>query len=177
MTGLQGCLLVSSLLFAVGLAGALTRRNSILVLAGIELMLNAANLNFVAFWHFGRSALSQSQPVTGLMFVLFANWHRRRRSCCRIGAHPRGLSACENDRSQCVEREAIVIPANALDLSFPVVNSCPPPVCRRHWSVTRSTSTTGGGSRRNCCHDCIFCVRNDCSCVTIASSGADVHQF
>ena len=37
------------MLFAVGLAGALTRRNTILVLVGIELMLNAANLNFVAF--------------------------------------------------------------------------------------------------------------------------------
>jgi NADH:ubiquinone oxidoreductase subunit K len=71
MTSLQECLLVSSLVFAVGLAGALTRRNSILVLAGIELMLNAANLNFVAFWRFGPSH-SQSQPVTGLMFVLFA---------------------------------------------------------------------------------------------------------
>ena len=41
------------MLFAVGLAGALTRRNTILVLVGIELMLNAANLNFVAFWRFG----------------------------------------------------------------------------------------------------------------------------
>ena len=53
MTPLAGCLLVSSMLFAVGLAGALTRRNTILVLVGIELMLNAANLNFVAFWRFG----------------------------------------------------------------------------------------------------------------------------
>ncbi len=47
MTPLAGCLLVSSLLFSIGLAGALTRRNAILVLAGIELMLNAANLNFI----------------------------------------------------------------------------------------------------------------------------------
>ena len=50
MTGLAACLLVSSMLFAVGLAGALTRRNTILVLVGIELMLNAANINCVAFW-------------------------------------------------------------------------------------------------------------------------------
>jgi len=48
---------LSALLFAVGLAGALTRRNAILVLIGIELMLNAANLNFIAFW---RSALPRS---------------------------------------------------------------------------------------------------------------------
>ena len=38
MTPLAGCLLVSSLLFAVGLAGALTRRNTILVLVGIWLL-------------------------------------------------------------------------------------------------------------------------------------------
>ena len=40
MTPLQGCLLVSALLFAIGLAGAVTRRNAILALVGIELMLN-----------------------------------------------------------------------------------------------------------------------------------------
>ena len=49
MTTLNQYLIVSALLFAVGLAGALTRRNAILVLVGIELMLNAANLAFVAF--------------------------------------------------------------------------------------------------------------------------------
>ena len=68
MTALAGCLLVSSLLFAVGLAGALTRRNTILVLVGIELMLNAANLNFVAFWRFG----PHSGAPAGMIFVLFS---------------------------------------------------------------------------------------------------------
>jgi NADH:ubiquinone oxidoreductase subunit K len=68
MTPLAGSLLVSSLLFAVGLAGALTRRNAILVLVGIELMLNAANLNFVAFWRFG----PHTEALDGLVFVLFA---------------------------------------------------------------------------------------------------------
>ena len=68
MTALAGCLLVSSMLFAVGLAGALTRRNTILVLVGIELMLNAANLNFVAFWRFG----SHAGAATGMIFVLFS---------------------------------------------------------------------------------------------------------
>ena len=42
VTALQGYLLLAALLFAIGLAGALTRRNAILVLIGIELMLNAA---------------------------------------------------------------------------------------------------------------------------------------
>jgi NADH:ubiquinone oxidoreductase subunit K len=68
MTGLAACLLVSSMLFAVGLAGALTRRNTILVLIGIELMLNAANINFVAFWRFGPHA----EAMTGMIFVLFS---------------------------------------------------------------------------------------------------------
>jgi NADH:ubiquinone oxidoreductase subunit K len=68
MTGLSGCLLVSSMLFAVGLAGALTRRNTILVLVGIELMLNAANINFVAFWRFGPHAAAS----TGMIFALFS---------------------------------------------------------------------------------------------------------
>lgn len=68
MTPLSAYLLLSALLFAVGLAGALTRRNAILVLVGIELMLNAANLNFIAFWRFS----SNPQALTGIMFVIFS---------------------------------------------------------------------------------------------------------
>jgi NADH:ubiquinone oxidoreductase subunit K len=68
MNPLAGCLLVSALLFSVGLAGALTRRSAILVLAGIELMLNAANLNFIAFWRFG----PHPEALTGVLFVIFS---------------------------------------------------------------------------------------------------------
>jgi NADH-quinone oxidoreductase subunit K len=68
MNALTACLLVSALLFSVGLAGALIRRNAILVLVGIELMLNAANLNFLAFWRYGAKA----EAFTGVMFVIFA---------------------------------------------------------------------------------------------------------
>ena len=56
MTPLASYLLVAALLFAIGLAGALTRRNAILVLIGIELMLNAANLNLIAFWRYGAAS-------------------------------------------------------------------------------------------------------------------------
>ena len=45
-------LVLSALLFAIGAYGVLTRRNAIAILMGIELMLNAANLNFLAFWRF-----------------------------------------------------------------------------------------------------------------------------
>ena len=61
-------LILSALLFAVGLAGALTRRNAILVLVGIELMLNAANLNFIAFWRYSPNP----EALTGVMFVIFS---------------------------------------------------------------------------------------------------------
>jgi len=68
MNPLAAFLILSALLFAIGLAGALTRRNGILVLIGIELMLNAANLNFIAFWRYS----ANPQALTGIMFVIFS---------------------------------------------------------------------------------------------------------
>jgi len=67
MNPLHLCLLLSSGLFCVGLTAALTRGNAILVLLGVELMLNAANLNFIAFWRFGGGTAS-----VGAVFVLFS---------------------------------------------------------------------------------------------------------
>ncbi len=61
-------LIVSAMLFSIGLAGALSRRNAILVLIGIELMLNAANLNFIAFWRYGPNA----ESIDGIMVVIFS---------------------------------------------------------------------------------------------------------
>jgi NADH-quinone oxidoreductase subunit K len=68
MNPLTACLTVSALLFAIGLAGALMRRNAIVVLISIELMLNAANLNFLAFWRYG----ANPEALSGMMFVLFS---------------------------------------------------------------------------------------------------------
>ena len=68
MIPLHYYLVVSALLFSIGLTGALVRRNAILVLIGIELMLNAANLNFIAFWRFG----PRPEQMTGVMFALFS---------------------------------------------------------------------------------------------------------
>lgn len=67
MIELKHYLLVSALLFAIGLAGVLMRRNSIIILAGIELMLGAANLNFIAFWRYA----DNSGSLTGVIFSLF----------------------------------------------------------------------------------------------------------
>lgn len=61
-------LILSALLFSIGLAGALARRNAILVLVGIELMLNAANLNFIAFWRYQ----PDPEAIAGIMFAIFS---------------------------------------------------------------------------------------------------------
>ena len=68
MSPLSAYLVLSTFLFAIGLGGALTRRNAIIVLIGIEMMLNAANLNFIAFWRFSR----HPEALTGMVFVLFS---------------------------------------------------------------------------------------------------------
>jgi NADH-quinone oxidoreductase subunit K len=52
MIGPQHYLFVSALLFSIGLIGILTRRNILMILLSIELILNAANLSFVSFSSF-----------------------------------------------------------------------------------------------------------------------------
>ena len=68
MTPLPAYLVFAVLLFSIGLGGALTRRSAIIVLLGIELMLNAANVNFIAFWRFS----AHPEALTGLLFVIFS---------------------------------------------------------------------------------------------------------
>jgi len=65
---LQLFLVVSAALFCIGLLAALSRRNAIFILIGIEMMLAAANLNFVAFWRFA----PQPQEPTGVMVAIFS---------------------------------------------------------------------------------------------------------
>jgi len=65
--GLESYLTVSALLFAIGLWVALSKRNAIVVLMGVELMLNAVNVALVAFSRFG----SFQAPLAGHVFVLF----------------------------------------------------------------------------------------------------------
>jgi len=62
---LEHYLIVAALLFAIGAYGALARRNAVAVLMGVELMLNAANINFVAFWRYGGA-----EKMEGLVFAL-----------------------------------------------------------------------------------------------------------
>lgn len=65
---LQVFLIVSVALFSIGLLAVLSRRHAIFILIGIEMMLAAANLNFVAFWRFS----PQSQSPTGVMIAIFS---------------------------------------------------------------------------------------------------------
>lgn len=58
-------LVLSALLFCLGVYGVLARRNAVAVLMGVELMLNAANINFLAFWKY-----SPSGSMEGQVFVL-----------------------------------------------------------------------------------------------------------
>ncbi len=63
--GLEHYLLLSALLFTIGLVGALSKRNAIVVLMCIEIMLNAVNLTLVAFYRYG------GLDITGVVFALF----------------------------------------------------------------------------------------------------------
>jgi NADH-quinone oxidoreductase subunit K len=69
---IQSYLVVSVLLFAIGLVGVFTRRNAIAVLLGIELMLNAANINFVAFWRYSGGAQMEGQVFTIVIITVAA---------------------------------------------------------------------------------------------------------
>ena len=62
--GLQPYLILSAVVFCIGLFGVTTRRNTIGILLGIELMMNAVNINLVAFSRF-------SGDITGMIFTVF----------------------------------------------------------------------------------------------------------
>src|SRR5436309_7800889 len=66
---LQVFLIVSAALFSAGLLAALSRRHAIFILIGIEMMLAAANLNFIAFWHFA----PPPHPSTGVMIAMYSS--------------------------------------------------------------------------------------------------------
>jgi NADH:ubiquinone oxidoreductase subunit K len=67
---LQAYLVVAALLFTMGLFAVMTRRHAIAVLLGIELMLNAANLNLVAFSHYLSPMRAINTVLDGQVFVL-----------------------------------------------------------------------------------------------------------
>jgi len=62
---LSAYLTLSAILFSIGLLGVITRRNTVGILLGVELMLNAVNINLVAFSRFHGTEV-------GMVFTLFA---------------------------------------------------------------------------------------------------------
>ncbi len=66
MIPLSWYLIVAAALFCIGLYGVLARRNAIGILMGVELMLNAVNLNLVAFWRY-----INPTDLSGLAFAIF----------------------------------------------------------------------------------------------------------
>ena len=63
-------LIIGALLFTIGVAGVLTRRNIIVIFMSIELILNAANLNFIAFSRYLQEQGSLN-AVAGQVFTVF----------------------------------------------------------------------------------------------------------
>jgi len=69
--GLTHYLIISGILFALGIYGVVTRRNVIMVLMGIELILNSANINFIAFSRFGGMQID-GQVIAVFVIILAA---------------------------------------------------------------------------------------------------------
>jgi NADH-quinone oxidoreductase subunit K len=63
---LSWVLIVAAALFCIGLFGALSRRNIINIMMGVELMLNSVNINLVAFWRY-----LEPRFINGQIFALF----------------------------------------------------------------------------------------------------------
>jgi NADH-quinone oxidoreductase subunit K len=69
--GLNHFLVISSILFCLGIFGIVTRKNAVMVLMGIELILNSANINFIAFARYGNFGF-QGQLIALFVIVLAA---------------------------------------------------------------------------------------------------------
>lgn len=65
-------LVVATLLFCIGVYGVLARRNAVAILMSIELMLNAVNINLVAFWRFVAPESMSGQAFAAFVFVVAA---------------------------------------------------------------------------------------------------------
>jgi len=74
MVPLTAYLIVAALLFCIGMYAVLARRNAVAILMGIELMLNAVNVNLVAFWRFNTTstAATESGLQVGMAGQTFA---------------------------------------------------------------------------------------------------------
>ena len=72
MIPMSWILILSAGLFSIGLFGVLSRKNAIAILLGVELMLNAVNINLVAFWRYGRVTDMAGQVFAIIVFAVAA---------------------------------------------------------------------------------------------------------
>lgn len=72
MVALWMYLLVAAALFCIGAYGVLARRNAVAILMSVELMLNAVNINLVAFWRYLTPQGISGQAFTAFVFVIAA---------------------------------------------------------------------------------------------------------
>ncbi len=91
MIPLSWYLILAAVLFSIGLYGVLARRNAVAILMGVELMLNAVNINLLAFWRYHAPETVVGQVFAIIVFAvaaaevavglaLFIAVYRRRRS-------------------------------------------------------------------------------------------------
>jgi NADH-quinone oxidoreductase subunit K len=72
MVPLSWYLMLAAALFSIGLFGVLVRRNAVAILLGVELMLNAVNINLVAFWRYGDVTSMAGQVFAVVVFAVAA---------------------------------------------------------------------------------------------------------
>ena len=72
MIPLSWYLVLSAALFSIGLFGVLARRNAVAILLGIELMLNAVNINLVSFWRYNDPTRMDGQVFAVIVFAVAA---------------------------------------------------------------------------------------------------------
>ncbi|MCL4258750.1 MAG: NADH-quinone oxidoreductase subunit NuoK [Anaerolineales bacterium] len=65
-------LVLAALLFCIGLYGVLARKNAVAILMGVELMLNAVNINLVAFWRYFTPDLITAHAFVVIVFAIAA---------------------------------------------------------------------------------------------------------
>jgi NADH:ubiquinone oxidoreductase subunit K len=72
MVPLNWYLVLAAFLFSAGMYGVLARRNAIAALMGVELMLNAVNINLVAFWRYGGNVELLEGPIFAIFVIAVA---------------------------------------------------------------------------------------------------------
>ncbi len=72
MIPLSWYLILAAALFGIGLFGVLVRRNAVAILLGVELMLNAVNINLVSFWRYGDVSAMAGQVFAIIVFAVAA---------------------------------------------------------------------------------------------------------